>query len=607
MEALALLLLLLGLHDDRPVVMPNDMARPAGVMHGDTLVVSLAAGLARWQPDTLTDRWLDVAAFREAGGAPSIPGPLLRVPAGGHIALTLRNDFNDTLVMIGLGRHYAAGFVAGDSLVVGPHETGSFVVTVEHGGTTPYYAETRRGGKDFQLGVGRQLVGVLQVGVPRAGERLFALNVFEMLLDSSNAKSDVPLWAINGRMWPSTERLAYDIGDTVRWRIVDLSFDEHPMHLHGFFYTVDGRSTWTTDSMYAPDDRRLVVTEPTARFGSYAMTWVPRRAGAWLFHCHKAPHMGPDSRMTLMRDTTTPVMSAHLDPAQHMRTGMSGLILGIHVRGTPRLADTRRPAQRIRLLIQRRPHVFDTTEGYGYVWQRGGEPAADSIEQPGSVLTLTRDSLTEITVVNHLPYASTIHWHGMELDSYYDGVGGWSGAGSQIAPMLAPGDSFIVRMRPPRAGTFIYHTHVSEGQQMFRGLVGALLVLEPGQRYDPATDHVILIHEMPSGDSTHVVANARWSAAPITVTAGVRQRLRFITMIIDDAATITLTPDSTPATWRAIAKDGANLPPSQATIRPAVVHLTPGETYDAEFTPTADTMALAVSSHNSFRIPIVVR
>ena len=43
--------------------------------------------------------------------------------------------------------------------------------------------------------------------------------------------------------------------------------------------------------------------------------------------------------------------------------------------------------------------------------------------------------------------------------------------------------------------------------------------------------------------------------------------------------------DSTLMSWRPIAKDGFTLPPFQATMRPSVVDLPPGETADFEFTP----------------------
>jgi manganese oxidase len=77
----------------------------------------------------------------------------------------------------------------------------------------------------------------------------------------------------------------------------------------------------------------------------------------------------------------------------------------------------------------------------------------------GPPIVLTRDQPVEIEVVNKLKDSTAIHWHGIELESYYDGVAGWSGEGTQITPPIAPGTSFVARMTPPRAGTFIYHTH----------------------------------------------------------------------------------------------------------------------------------------------------
>jgi hypothetical protein len=45
--------------------------------------------------------------------------------------------------------------------------------------------------------------------------------------------------------------------------------------------------------------------------------------------------------------------------------------------------------------------------------------------------------------------------------------------------------------------------------------------------------------------------------------------------------------DSTVLSWRALAKDGMDLPADQATIRPARIQLGNGETYDFEFIPQA--------------------
>ena len=85
-------------------------------------------------------------------------------------------------------------------------------------------------------------------------------------------------------------------------------------------------------------------------------------------------------------------------------------------------------------------------------------------------------------MVNRLSEGTAIHWHGMELDSFYDGVHGWSGVGSRVTPLINPGGTFVVRFTPPRTGTFIYHTHLHDNRQLPSGLYGALLVVDPALR-----------------------------------------------------------------------------------------------------------------------------
>ena len=79
--------------------------------------------------------------------------------------------------------------------------------------------------------------------------------------------------------------------------------------------------------------------------------------------------------------------------------------------------------------------------------------------------------------MNELAEPTAVHWHGIELESYFDGVAGFSGDAQRISPLIAPRDSFEARFTPPRAGTFIYHTHVDEERQQPAGLAGPIVVL----------------------------------------------------------------------------------------------------------------------------------
>jgi FtsP/CotA-like multicopper oxidase with cupredoxin domain len=79
----------------------------------------------------------------------------------------------------------------------------------------------------------------------------------------------------------------------------------------------------------------------------------------------------------------------------------------------------------------------------------------------------------------------------MELESFYDGVHGWSGAAGARAPMVEPGGTFAVRFTPPRAGTFIYHTHLHDHRQLSSG--STALVGGAGTTLDPAVDHPLVL------------------------------------------------------------------------------------------------------------------
>jgi FtsP/CotA-like multicopper oxidase with cupredoxin domain len=208
----------------------------------------------------------------------------------------------------------------------------------------------------------------------------------------------------------------------------------------------------------------------------------------------------------------------------------------------------------------------------------------------GPTLDLVRGEPVRITVVNRLPEPTAVHWHGIELESYYDGVPGFSGLGRRTTPLIAPGDSFEVRFTPPRAGTFIYHTHADEERQQLAGLAGALVVREPGTTPDPARDIPVLVTEAAdsAGRPSVVLVNGRAAPAPLELRAGTTYRLRFIQMAVSRSAVrLELLREREIAAWRPVAKDGAELPAAGRGVSPARTRLGIGETYDVELTPEA--------------------
>jgi FtsP/CotA-like multicopper oxidase with cupredoxin domain len=226
---------------------------------------------------------------------------------------------------------------------------------------------------------------------------------------------------------------------------------------------------------------------------------------------------------------------------------------------------------------------------YGFTLEDGGRLTPTSPPYlPGPTIVLKRGEPVSITVENRLPEATGVHWHGIELESYYDGVPGFAGTPDHIAPPIMPAELFEARFTPPRAGTFIYHSHVNEVRQQQAGLSGALLVLDDPKSYDPIRDIVLLVTTPRRlADDDVVLLNGTATPPPRDMRVGERYRLRLINVHVSRPnLSIRVLRGDAVLTWRALAKDGMDLPLDQSTVRPSEQQVGNGETYDFEFVPS---------------------
>ena len=99
---------------------------------------------------------------------------------------------------------------------------------------------------------------------------------------------------------------------------------------------------------------------------------------------------------------------------------------------------------------------------------------------PGPQLRFRQGEKLRIEVENALPAQTSIHWHGIRLPNSMDGVPHLT----QL-PIAAGGGRFVYEFALPDAGTFWYHPHPGDGEQIARGLYGALIVQE---REPPVVD-----------------------------------------------------------------------------------------------------------------------
>jgi FtsP/CotA-like multicopper oxidase with cupredoxin domain len=560
-----------------PEVVANDNRAPAGVLSGGTLTVHLHVGVARWHPEAADGPFADVAAFGEDGKSPTIPGPLIRVHAGTTIVATVRNDLTDSTIWVrGLVTHPASA----DSTPIAPGDTRTFSFLAGQPGTYVYSAKP--GHVNVTVDEREQMSSAFIVDPVgrRTDDRVFVINIWGDPVDSTHYRNAV---AINGKSWPFTERISANVGDSVRWRVINGSARVHPMHLHGFYFRVDSRGSSFGDTTFGADRRRIAVTEDMDPGSTMAMVFSADRPGNWLFHCHLTFHVNNTARL----DGTGGEHLHEADPMKHM----AGLVLGIIVNPTPGKVQARpreADVRKLRLFADERPHKGRTPLEMSYVLQRGRvAPAADSVEPAGAVIVLQRNQPTRFTIVNRLHEGTAVHWHGIELLSYSDGVAGWSGASTSVAPMVAAKDSFVANLRLPRAGTFIYHTHLNDIEQVTSGMYGALLVLPEGQRYDPTTDHAFVMGWDGPANVPNILVNGDSLPKPLEMKFGKSHRLRFINIGPADRIFFAVRRDTTTLTWKPRAKDGADLPSGWHVAGPSIVRLNVGETFDADFNPPA--------------------
>jgi FtsP/CotA-like multicopper oxidase with cupredoxin domain len=217
--------------------------------------------------------------FRDAltyNGA--VPGPELRVRRGEKIRVVLENQLAQPTVIHFHGMTVpnamdGVPYITQDPVMPGASFQYEFTVK-DPPGTYMYHSHFN---SDEQ--VGRGLYGAIVVEPEQA---TWDEEYTEIL-------GDGPLgFTINGKSFPATTPLTAKLDDTVRVRVSNLGNMIHPLHLHGYHFTVleqDGQTL--TD----PD---VVDTLMVAPGQTYDLEVKATHPGAWAFHCHILSHVeGP--------------------------------------------------------------------------------------------------------------------------------------------------------------------------------------------------------------------------------------------------------------------------------------------------------------------------
>ena len=158
---------------------------------------------------------------------------------------------------------------------------------------------------------------------------------------------------------------------------------------------------------------------------------------------------------------------------------------------------------------------------------------------PGPTIQITQGDHVRIIVDNHLPEATSMHWHGFDIPNDMDGA-----PGSSQDP-IAPGGRFVYEFTLNQQGTYFYHSHMAMQEMM--GMIGAF-IMHPKENYKPRVDkdYAIIMQEyailpnikVPNSmnmEFNWLTFNGKSGPAntPLLVRRGERVRIRFINLGMD--------------------------------------------------------------------------
>ncbi|MDX1602462.1 MAG: multicopper oxidase domain-containing protein [Salinimicrobium sediminis] len=134
-------------------------------------------------------------------------------------------------------------------------------------------------------------------------------------------------------------------------------------------------------------------------------------------------------------------------------------------------------------------HEFELTIDEEMVNFTGEDVKAMTINGsiPGPVLEFTEGEYAKIHVTNKMDVETSVHWHGLLLPNFFDGVP------YLTTPPIRPGETFTYEFALKQSGTYWYHSHT--GLQEQRGVYGSIQINPREQTMEYNKDLVLVLSD----------------------------------------------------------------------------------------------------------------
>jgi len=120
---------------------------------------------------------------------------------------------------------------------------------------------------------------------------------------------------------------------------------------------------------------------------------------------------------------------------------------------------------------------------------------------PGTTLRFTEGEFAKIHVTNNMEVETSVHWHGLLLPNFYDGVPYLN------TPPIAPGESFTYEFALKQSGTYWYHSHTMLQEQS--GVYGSIVIEPKEKTLDYNKDLVIVLSDWTDDKPMNVLRNLK--------------------------------------------------------------------------------------------------
>lgn len=119
---------------------------------------------------------------------------------------------------------------------------------------------------------------------------------------------------------------------------------------------------------------------------------------------------------------------------------------------------------------------------------------------PGPTLHVQQGDLVVVTLLNHLSFGVTIHWHGIDVPNSADGVAGVT------QDAVKPGQSYVYRFFTNDPGTYWYHSHQFSDAESTAGLYGMLIVDPTTPTIHADVDYSVALHDWNGANNQTILA-----------------------------------------------------------------------------------------------------